>query len=87
MGLVKIHFSLLQGYDVMALGICLVPGWLFCWWRLGDICAPQRAGCIFRALFKKSGNKGSAGRSTEVMGERSVIRVFLADVYVSGDTV
>lgn len=78
MGLVKIHFSLLQGYGVMALGICWVPGWLFCWWRLGDICALLCAGCIFRTLFKKSGNKASARRSTGVMGERSHIRVFLA---------
>lgn len=87
MGLVKIHFSLLQGYGVMALGICWVPVWLFCRWRLGDICAPLHAGCIFRTLFKKSGNKGSTGRSTGVMSERSHIRVFLASVYVSGDTV
>lgn len=75
MGLVKIHFSLLQGYGVMALGICCVPGWLFCRWRLRDICASLRAGCIFRTLFKKSGNKGSTGRSTGVMGERPRIRL------------
>lgn len=53
-------------------------------WRLGDICALLYARCIFRTLFKKSGNKESAGRSRGVACKRSHICVFLEYVCFRG---
>lgn len=53
-------------------------------WRLGDICALLYARCIFRTLFKKSGNKESAGRSRGVTCKRSHICVFLEYVCFRG---